>query len=257
MAQSWRSTNGQPGVKHLLQVAATGSGKSLLIAMAPFAGARKRNLVVVPNLKILESLAKGLGGEVFHTWESNLNKWKAAVADIEEKVPPVLRKLGLLAQGASMPRVLVLNDLPKKRRDGKYVYPPKTDPRLLCEIILDYEVVLSSAQTLVASKKKKMATKKRKLVGDADDDDDDDDDDVVEPGQIAQKLMEMHKWIVEHEVRIGPQRSCPQRSSPYSPCMMTCSACRCRSSICSPSTRRTTSRQRRGRLSATSSALSC
>ena len=61
-------------------VAATGTGKSNLIAMAPFAGARDRCLVLVPNLTILEGLRKTLGGPPPQGEE-----------EAEETVPPALR----------------------------------------------------------------------------------------------------------------------------------------------------------------------
>jgi len=47
--------------QRLLQHACTGAGKFDIIAMAPFAGARDRFLVVVPTLAILDGLQQALG----------------------------------------------------------------------------------------------------------------------------------------------------------------------------------------------------
>merc|ERR1712159_436048 len=48
--EAWNPAPGGKVHKRLLMVAATGSGKSAMIAMAPFVGARERCIVVVPNL---------------------------------------------------------------------------------------------------------------------------------------------------------------------------------------------------------------
>ena len=190
--QAWNPGPGQQVAKRLLMVAATGTGKSAIIAIAPFAGARDRNLVVVPNLTILEGLCTSLGAEDDTGGESEGGA---------ETIPPVLQKLGLLGQADTPPRVLVLNDLPKKRKsDGLYAYPKGEPPRPLVEIILDYDVVLTTAQTLVAEKKMKKS-KKRKS-GDADGDDEDDEE--LTEVEKSGKLTEMVTWI--HEKKACVQR---------------------------------------------------
>ena len=99
------------GSSRLLMVACTGSGKSLLIALAPFAnGARNRVLITVPWHTILEQMRKTLGGDPA----------PGTVPASDEK-PPVLRERSCLDDQQSMPKVLVLNDLPKKTRAGLFV----------------------------------------------------------------------------------------------------------------------------------------
>jgi hypothetical protein len=186
--QAWNPGPGQEVAKRLLMVAATGTGKSAIIAIAPFAGARDRNLVVVPNLTILEGLCTSLGA-VDPGDESE---------EAGETIPPVLQKLGLLGQADTLPRVLVLNDLPKKRKsDGRYVYPKGEKPRPLVEIILDYDVVLTTAQTLVAEKKMKKSKKRKSGDADGDDGDDEEFTEVEKSG----KLTEMVTWIHENQAR--------------------------------------------------------
>ena len=181
----WRNpTPAQEKWTRLLMVAATGTGKSNLIAMAPFAGARDRCLVLVPNLTILEGLRKTLGGPPPQGEE-----------EAEETVPPALRKLVLLGDNAQMPRVLVLNDLKKgKNSQGNYVYPPGsgTTARPLCEIILEHEIVLSTTQTVVKEGKKK---KGEESAAEAADDEEDGDIELTADG----KLIEMHEWIKENK----------------------------------------------------------
>ena len=53
--------NQPAGQARLLQHACTGAGKSDIIVMAPFAGARERCLVLVPTNAILEDLKVALG----------------------------------------------------------------------------------------------------------------------------------------------------------------------------------------------------
>lgn len=110
--------------QRLLQHACTGAGKSDIIAMAPFAGARDRCLVVVPSLAILEGMALSLGAPL------------QTVANGEaprEQALPALRARGLLSAEKPMPAVFVL---PHTRLDA--VIPG----------ILQSQIVLTTAQTL-------------------------------------------------------------------------------------------------------------
>ena len=179
----WRNpTPEEENFTRLLMVAATGTGKSNLIALAPFAGARDRCLVLVPNLTILEGLRKTLGG----------------TDEVEggESVPPALKGLGLLGANDKMPRVLVLHEsvLGKANKEGNYVYPPGsgTTARPLCEIILEHEIVLSTTQTLVAERGKK---KRAKPSAAGADDHEQDNDIELTP---TSKLLEMEEWIKEN-----------------------------------------------------------
>ena len=178
--EAWNPASGGQVFKRLLMVAATGAGKSAMIAMAPFIGARERCIVVVPNLTILNALRGSLCNP------EQLSFGDDAASD-HETVPPALQKLGLLGRDQQMPRVLVLNDLPKMNKAGKYVYPDGTAARSLVKIVQDYEVVLTTAQTLVAESRKN--TKKRKHGGDGDSE--------LEVKE-SQKLAEMNKWIVDN-----------------------------------------------------------
>jgi superfamily II DNA or RNA helicase len=100
----------------LLQVAATGAGKTLAIAMAPFCGgARERCLIVVPDEVTLRALAIDLN----HT-NGRTN---------------IFRQYGVLVKGAKLPRCLVLDD---------------QKAELMLDQIVQHEVVLTTVQHLVS-----------------------------------------------------------------------------------------------------------
>ena len=107
--------------QRLLQHACTGAGKSDIIAMAPFAGARDRCLVVVPfpSLAILHGLTIAFG---------------ASQDDgADEHALPTLRSRGLLSSQKPLPKDLLLPGITKE-----HVIPG----------ILRSQIVLTTAKTL-------------------------------------------------------------------------------------------------------------
>ena len=85
----WSAPEVAEANRRVLCNACTGSGKSGLIAMAPFAGAHSRVLVVVPNLTLLDQM-------------------KSTLEDTEDQSSAFLSSRGCLA-GKPMPRTFILN----------------------------------------------------------------------------------------------------------------------------------------------------
>ena len=168
------------GRKRLLGVYATGTGKSAVIACASYVGSRKRSLIVVPNRLLLDSMAEALGAP----YEPGVD-----APDTPEK-PDVLRKYGLIAADAPMPKVLVLPHLGLPG-DYTYVYtaggynplPPRK--RSMIEIILDHDIVLSTVQTLSREKEK------TELDGNG--------QPVVRRRARRGRLIKMNEWIVAQQ----------------------------------------------------------
>lgn len=170
----------EEGRKRLLGVYATGTGKSAVIACASYVGWRKRSLIVVPNRLLLDSMAEALGAP----YEPGVD-----APDTPEK-PDVLRKYGLIAADAPMPKVLVLPHLGLPG-DYTYVYtaggynplPPRK--RSMIEIILDHDIVLSTVQTLSREKEK------TELDGNG--------QPVVRRRARRGRLIKMNEWIVAQQ----------------------------------------------------------
>ena len=122
--------------KRLLGVYATGTGKSAIIAAASYAGSRERTLVVVPNLTLLDAMRQTLGAP------------PAPGADVPDNPDlPALRKYGLIAADAPLPKVLVLPDLGAMRATYVYKaggYNPSEERRTMIDIIQDHDIVLST-----------------------------------------------------------------------------------------------------------------
>ena len=166
----------EEGRKRLLGVYATGTGKSAVIACASYVGSRTRSLIIVPNRLLLDSMAEALGAP-----------YEPGVDAPDNPEQPVLRKYGLIAANAPMPKVLVLPHLGAPG-DFTYVYtaggynplPPRK--RSMIEIILDHDIVLSTVQTL---SRERVATE---LDGNG------------QPVDVPDgRLIKMNEWIVAEQ----------------------------------------------------------
>ena len=158
--------------RRVLGVYATGTGKSAAIAIASYAGSRKRSLVIVPNELLLGAMRETLGAP------------PAPGSQVPDNVVlPALRKYNLIEADAPMPKVLVLPDLGNPRDTYVYEaggYHPTSAARTMIDIILDHDIVLSTSQTL---------TRERRTITDAN-------GDIVE--QPEGRLTKMNAWITEH-----------------------------------------------------------